>query len=89
MDARMDGVESVMKRGGELSGAGAFEVGRSRRSGSRRRSRLRRIAAATCRWLLLVGEFDRRRAWAGWGCNSCAHWLRPIGYGTVVVAQRS
>ena len=33
------------------------------------------IAAATCRWLLLVGEFDRRQAWAGWGCRSCAHWL--------------
>ena len=33
------------------------------------------IAAATCRWLLLVGEFDRRQAWASWGCKSCAHWL--------------
>src|SRR4051812_36187764 len=33
------------------------------------------IAAATCRWLLLVGEFDRREGWAGWGCKSCAHWL--------------
>ena len=33
------------------------------------------IAAATCRWLLLVGEFDRREAWASWGCRSCAHWL--------------
>src|SRR3954452_10387949 len=33
------------------------------------------IAAATCRWLLLVGEFDRRQGWADWGCRSCAHWL--------------
>src|SRR4051794_740336 len=33
------------------------------------------IAAATCRWLLLVAEFDRREAWGGWGCRSCAHWL--------------
>jgi Domain of unknown function (DUF222)/HNH endonuclease len=33
------------------------------------------INAATCRWLLLVGEFDRREGWADWGCNSCAHWL--------------
>jgi hypothetical protein len=33
------------------------------------------IAAATCRWLLLVGEFDRREAWGSWGCKSCAHWL--------------
>ncbi len=31
--------------------------------------------AATCRWLLLVGEFDRREGWAGWGVQSCAHWL--------------
>jgi Domain of unknown function (DUF222)/HNH endonuclease len=33
------------------------------------------LAAATCRWLLLVAEFDRRRGWAGWGLLSCAHWL--------------
>jgi hypothetical protein len=33
------------------------------------------LAAATCQWLLLVGEFDRRRGWAGWGLLSCAHWL--------------
>jgi hypothetical protein len=33
------------------------------------------INAATCRWLLLVGEFDRREGWAAWGCRSCSHWL--------------
>ena len=33
------------------------------------------INAATCSWLLLVGEFDRREGWAEWGCKSCAHWL--------------
>jgi hypothetical protein len=33
------------------------------------------IAAATCRWLLLLGEFDRRRGWQVWGVISCAHWL--------------
>ena len=33
------------------------------------------IAAATCRWLLLVAELDRREAWATWGCRSMAHWL--------------
>ena len=33
------------------------------------------IAAATCRWLLLLAEFDRREGWAGWGVRSCAHWL--------------
>jgi hypothetical protein len=33
------------------------------------------IHAATCRWLGLVAEFDRRDGWASWGCKSCAHWL--------------
>jgi Domain of unknown function (DUF222)/HNH endonuclease len=33
------------------------------------------IAAATCRWLELVAEFDERRGWAEWGITSCAHWL--------------
>jgi hypothetical protein len=33
------------------------------------------LAAAMCRWLLLVAEFDARGGWAEWGVNSCAHWL--------------
>src|SRR5918999_1651032 len=33
------------------------------------------IHAATCRWLGLVAEFERRGGWADWGCRSCAHWL--------------
>ncbi|MCC7076936.1 MAG: DUF222 domain-containing protein [Acidimicrobiia bacterium] len=33
------------------------------------------INAATCRWMLLVAEFDRRLGWATWGAKSCAHWL--------------
>jgi Domain of unknown function (DUF222) len=33
------------------------------------------INAATCRFLELVGEFDRREAWGHWGCASCADWL--------------
>jgi hypothetical protein len=33
------------------------------------------LAAATCRFLLLVGEFDARRGWAGWDLSSCAAWL--------------
>jgi len=33
------------------------------------------IHAATCRWLHLVAEFDRREGWAPWGCRSCAHWV--------------
>ncbi len=33
------------------------------------------LAAATCRWLILVAEYDARRGWAQWGTRSCAHWL--------------
>jgi hypothetical protein len=33
------------------------------------------IHAATCRWLGLVAEFDRRQGWAQEGCKSCAHWI--------------
>jgi hypothetical protein len=34
------------------------------------------IAAATCRFLLLIGELDSREAWGQWtGCKSMAHWL--------------
>ncbi len=33
------------------------------------------INAATCRWLCLVAELDRREGWATWGAKSCAHWL--------------
>jgi hypothetical protein len=33
------------------------------------------IHAATCRWLELVAEFDRRAGWSQWGCRSCAEFL--------------
>lgn len=33
------------------------------------------LAAGTCRWLLMLGEFSRREGWREWGCRSCAHWL--------------
>jgi len=33
------------------------------------------IHAATCRWLGLVAEFDRRGGWGQWGCKSCAHFI--------------
>ena len=43
------------------------------------------LTAATCRFLVLIGESDRRRAWASWGMASCAHWLSwhcGLGLGT-------
>ena len=33
------------------------------------------LAAATCRFLLLLGDFDARRGWASWEMSSCAVWL--------------
>jgi Domain of unknown function (DUF222)/HNH endonuclease len=33
------------------------------------------LTAATCRFLLLVGDFDARRGWATWDLPSCAAWL--------------
>ncbi|HUB37478.1 MAG TPA: DUF222 domain-containing protein [Streptosporangiaceae bacterium] len=33
------------------------------------------LAAATCRFLVLVGDFDARRGWASWELASCAAWL--------------
>jgi hypothetical protein len=33
------------------------------------------LAAAECRWLQLIAEFDRRAAHEKWGCQTCAHWL--------------
>lgn len=34
-----------------------------------------RLAAATCRWLLLVADFDRREGCAGFGLPTTARWL--------------
>src|SRR3984885_12056001 len=33
------------------------------------------LAAATCRFLVLLGDFDARKGWASWEMNSCAEWL--------------
>lgn len=33
------------------------------------------IHAATCRWLELIAEFDRREGWGHEGCASCAQWV--------------
>src|SRR5262249_54167436 len=33
------------------------------------------LAAANCRFLLLIGELARREAWRSWGTQSLAHWL--------------
>jgi Domain of unknown function (DUF222)/HNH endonuclease len=33
------------------------------------------LAAATCRFLVLLGDFDARRGWESWEMSSCAQWL--------------
>jgi Domain of unknown function (DUF222) len=33
------------------------------------------LTAATCRFLVLLGDFDARRGWAEWEMTSCAAWL--------------
>ncbi len=33
------------------------------------------LAAGECRWLLLVGEYDRRKGYESWGCHSIVQWL--------------
>jgi Domain of unknown function (DUF222)/HNH endonuclease len=33
------------------------------------------LAAATCRFLVLLADFDARQGWASWEMNSCAQWL--------------
>ena len=33
------------------------------------------LTAATCQFLLLVADFDRREGWASWQLPSCAAWL--------------
>lgn len=47
----------------------------SRPTSSVRASSAGRLAAATCRWLLLIAEFDRREGCARFGIWSTARWL--------------
>src|ERR1700740_2943577 len=37
------------------------------------------LAAATCRFLVLLGDFDAREGWASWEMTSCAAWLSWTG----------
>jgi hypothetical protein len=47
------------------------------------------LAAATCSFLLLVGEYDERRSWESWECLSCAHWLNwRCGVGMVAAREQ-
>ncbi|HEX3491300.1 MAG TPA: DUF222 domain-containing protein, partial [Streptosporangiaceae bacterium] len=33
------------------------------------------LTAATCRFLVMVGDFDARRGWESWDLPSCSAWL--------------
>ena len=45
------------------------------------------VAAGIGRWLLLVGEFDRRKGYERWECRSSAFWLNWHGGISVRTAQ--
>jgi hypothetical protein len=48
-----------------------------------------RVAAGEARLLELIGEFDRREAWAQVGVLSCAHWLSwRLGMGLKAAYER-
>jgi hypothetical protein len=38
------------------------------------------INAATYRFIKMIAEFDRRKAWEGSGIRSCAYWLAWKNY---------
>lgn len=47
------------------------------------------LAAATCAFLTMVGEYDARRAWESWQALSCAHWLSwHCGVGMVAAREQ-
>ena len=46
------------------------------------------LTAATCTWVEMVAEFDRRNGWAGPGLRSCAQWLAwRVGMSAVAVRE--
>jgi hypothetical protein len=48
------------------------------------------LAAATCRWLDLVAQYDARDGWREWGVNSCAHWLSwRVGIGLTAAREQT
>lgn len=47
------------------------------------------LAAATCAFLVLVGEYDARGGWQSWEALSCAHWLNwRCGVGMVAAREQ-
>ena len=47
------------------------------------------LAAATCAFLEMVGEYDARRGWASWQALSSAHWLNwRCGVGMVAAREQ-
>jgi hypothetical protein len=49
-----------------------------------------RVAAAMCRFLLAVAEYDRRRGWERWECHDMAGWLSwKCGISPVTARQYS
>ena len=58
-------------------------------TGSEMRSLAGHLAAATCAFLVMVGEYDARQGWASWESLSCAHWLNwRCGVGMVAARDQ-
>jgi hypothetical protein len=77
---------SISRPGRDGSKAGAAVPGQARDLGPPHPVPLERLeaqicelaghlTAATCRFLVLLADFDARRGWASWEMNSCAQWL--------------
>ena len=47
------------------------------------------LAAGTCAFLTMIGEYDARRGWESWEALSCAHWLNwRCGVGMVAAREQ-
>ena len=75
MSVRVDPTTDEMSRAQALPQLEASSLVDSERLEAEITSLAGHLAAAMCRWLLLIAEYDRRQAWGSWGTRSAAHWL--------------
>lgn len=73
----------------ELVGEGEVTAMPTERLEEEMRGLAGHLAAATCAFLVLVGEYDDRRGWESWEALSCAHWLNwCCGVGMVAAREQ-
>jgi hypothetical protein len=84
-DAGMPGVVGSVV----LAGTGEVSAMPTERLEEEMRGLAGHLAAATCSFLLMVGEYDARRGWSSWEALSCAHWLNwRCGVGMVAAREQ-